>query len=71
MTGLEGWKELAATEFAHLGLQHLAYIKRVIVEDEAAYAIHAADGTPMAVLRDYEVALAAVRQHDLEPVSVH
>ena len=71
MTGLESWKPMPTIEFAHLGVEHLAYIKRVIVDDAPAFAIHAADGRPMAVLRDYDLALAALRQHDLEPVSVH
>ena len=49
----------------------MAFIKRVAVNDEVAYAIHAADGTQMALMADREVAFAAVRQHGLEPVSVH
>jgi hypothetical protein len=46
-------------------------IKPVTVNDHLAFAIHAADGTPMAVLDDRLIAAAAVRQHDLEPLSVH
>ena len=34
-------------------------------------AVHAADGTEIVVMPDREVARAAIRQHDLEPVSVH
>jgi len=33
--------------------------------------VHAADGTQITVLPDREIALATVRQHDLEPLSVH
>lgn len=48
-----------------------AYIKRVDIEGVAAYAIHAADGSELAVMGDRDVAFAAARQHDLEPFSVH
>jgi hypothetical protein len=71
MTAIEKWKQLPAQEFVALGMQNLAYIKPVTVNDHLAFAIHAADGTPMAILDDRHVADAAVRQHDLEPVSVH
>ena len=49
----------------------VAYIKAVIVDGARAYAIHAADGTALALVKDRDVAFAAVRQHELEPVSVH
>ncbi len=71
MTAMEKWKEIPAQEFTALGVQNLAYIKPVTINDHLAFAIHAADGTPMAVLNDRAVAEAAIRQHDLEPVSVH
>ena len=63
--------ETSAPEgFAVLGLP-VAYIKAVIVNGGRAYAIHAADGTALAIVKDRDVAFAAVRQHELEPVSVH
>ena len=49
----------------------VAYIKAVIVDGARVYAIHAADGTALAIVKDRDVAFAAVRQHELEPVSVH
>jgi len=54
-----------------LGTPHLAYIRRIVVEGEIAYAIHGADGATLGVVSDREVAFATARQHDLEPVSVH
>lgn len=62
---------ISAQEFAHLGVNDIAYVKRVIVNDTPAYAIHAADGTKIAVLSDHATAVAALFQHDLEAVSVH
>jgi len=71
MTQLEKLRHISPQEFALLGMQDLAYVKRVTVNDAAAFAIHAADGTQIALLNDRELAFATVRQHDLEPVSVH
>ena len=67
-----GLRHITAEALAHLGMEHLAYVKRVTLEDgQTAYAIHAADGQEMAVMANREVAFATVRQNDLEPVSVH
>jgi hypothetical protein len=52
-------------------MQAVAYIKRVSVNDTVAFAIHAADGTQLALLPDRDTAFATVRQNDIEPVSVH
>ena len=71
MKQIEKLRHISPQEFALLGMQDLAYVKRVTVNDGAAFAIHAADGTQIAVLGDREVAFATVRQHDLEPLSVH
>ena len=64
-------RHLSAEDFAAFGVDHLAYVKPVLVNGVAAFAIHAADGTPLTVLPDRDVASAAVIQNDLEPVSVH
>ncbi len=71
MTGLERILRFTARDFEALGLEQLAYIKPVEVDGRTAFAVHAADGTEIAVMPDREVACAAIRQHDLEPVSVH
>jgi len=71
MKQLERIRHMSARELALFGMQDMAYIKRVIVNDVARYAVHAADGTQIAVIPDRNVAFATVRQHDLEPVSVH
>ncbi len=55
-------------DLAVLGLQYVAYVKPVTIDGNAAYSIHAADGTEIAVLGNRDVALAAIRQHDMEPV---
>ncbi len=58
-------------DLAALGLQEVAYVKPVFVEGNTAYAVHAADGTEIAVMANRDIAFAAIRQNDLRPVSVH
>lgn len=71
MTGLERIAQFTARDFETLGLEQLAYVKPVEVDGKRRFAVHAADGTEIAVLRGRSLAFAAVRQNDLEPVSVH
>ena len=71
MTVIEKLRTLSPTDFATLGMSDIAYVKPVTLDRRIAYAIHAADGTQMAVVNDRELALAAVRQHDLEALDVH
>jgi hypothetical protein len=71
MTVIEKLRALSANDFASLGMSDLAYVKPVQVDGRPAYAIHAADGTQMAVVNGRELAFAAIRQHDLEAVDVH
>jgi hypothetical protein len=71
MNVIERLKHISSREFALLGMNDMAYVKRVVVNDEAGFAIHSADGTQIALIANREVALATIRQHDLEAVSVH
>ena len=71
MKEFESVRHMSLHELALLGMQDLAYVKPVFVNGVTAFAVHAADGTQVAVLPDRDVALATVRQHDLEPLSVH
>ena len=64
-------RHLSADQLAQLGLAQIAYVKRIVVDGAPAFAIHAADGSPMAVAAERDVAVAAIRQHDLVPLSLH
>ena len=64
-------RHLSSQQLAQLGLQQIAYVKPVVVNGTAAFAIHAADGTPMAVAGGLEVAVAAIVQHEMVPALVH
>lgn len=71
MQFLESLRDLSERELGMLGMEDFAYVKQVLVDGAAAFAVHAADGTQIAVLADRDVAFAVVRQHEMEPVSVH
>ncbi len=62
--------DTSGADFAAAALP-VAYIKAVVLNGERVYAIHAADGSPLAIVTNRELAFAAVRQNELEPVSVH
>ncbi|WP_428485265.1 DUF1150 family protein [Rhodopila sp.] len=64
-------RHLSAEQLGALGVSQIAYVKRVVVNGEQGFAIHAADGTPMAIAGDRDVALAAIVQHEMQPLSVH
>ncbi len=66
-----GYEPMSASDFAAYGVQQIAYVKPVEVEGKPGFAVHAADGTPLTMLPDRDVAFAVVRQNDLEPVSTH
>jgi hypothetical protein len=64
-------RHLSIEQLARLGVSQIAYVKPVIMNGTKAFAIHAADGTPMAVAGDRDVAIAAVHQHELLVSLVH
>ena len=63
--------QLTAKELAVLGVRDVAYVRPVRADGKSAFAIHAADGTEMAVVASRELAFAVIRQNDMEAVSVH
>lgn len=71
MNQIEKLRHISPQEFATLGMQGIAYVKRITINDVVGFAIHAADGTQLALLPDRDTAFATVRQNDIEPVSVH
>jgi len=64
-------RHMTVAQLASLGVSHLAYVKPVLVNGTRAFAIHGADGTPMAVAGAEDLAFAAIRQHEMIPALVH
>jgi len=71
-TDIDALRNMTSQDLLNLGIEDTAYVKPIVTEEgKHAYAIHAADGSLMAVVEDRDLAFAAVRQNDLEPVSAH
>jgi hypothetical protein len=64
-------RHMSITDFALYGAQQIAYVKPVVIEGEKLFAIFAADGQELAVIESRDLAVATVRQNDMEPLSVH
>jgi len=64
-------RSLSSHELGGLGLDDTAYIKSIMIDGKKLHAIHAADGTPLTVVPERDIAFATVRQHEMEPASVH
>ena len=71
MVHLNGYMQLSSQAFAALGLQDVAYIRPIQREGKPMIAVHAADGTELALAESRDLAVAFVRQNDLEPLSAH
>ncbi len=78
-------RAMSAQEFAFLGGGEIAYIRAVkakemkklfpqledVPEGLDLYALHAADGTPIALADTHPGAIANAREHELRVVSLH
>lgn len=65
------FKELSKDDFLDIGMNQIAYVKPMKVDEEkSAYSVHAADGTQISVMDTYDTAVAAVRFNDMYPVTL-
>jgi hypothetical protein len=76
---------MTEVEFAALGDGEIAYIKTLSPQEAeqmypqleglpqgiTIFAVHAADGTPLALTDTHFAAIENAKEHNLEPVSVH
>ena len=64
-------RKLSQTQLMQLGMAQLAYVKPVWTDGAAAFGIFAADGSPMAVAADCDMAVAAIVEHEMMAALVH
>lgn len=62
---------VARREFSTFGIDNYAYVKPVVISGQKLQSIHAADGTPLTIVSDRDIAFATISRYDLQPVSVH
>ena len=64
-------RHMTTAQFRRLGVPLVVYLRVGTMDGEVAYAIHAADGIPMAVVPDVDSAVSLVCQHGMAFVAVH
>ncbi len=64
-------KNLSQNDLLVFGLNAIAYLKPATVNGQSIFAIHAADRSQLALVANRDVGIAAMQQHDLEPVWLH
>lgn len=81
----ESTTHMTREALARLGTPSMVYIRTVTVAeiadevdgvtdlpaDKVLYSVHAADGRRMAVMDDHDAAMLAIKEHEMEPVSLH
>ncbi|HLW27294.1 MAG TPA: DUF1150 family protein [Kiloniellales bacterium] len=68
---LQTLRHISPADFAAVGVNEIAYVRQVETEQGQLYGIFAADGTQLAVAASMALAFAAIRQNDMEPMSLH
>jgi hypothetical protein len=63
-------RDISAEQLAELGVARIAYVKPVEFNGTSGFAIHAANGAPMALIADRDVAIALIMQHEMVPALV-
>lgn len=64
-------RQITQSQLSQLGVSHVAYVRPVVTRSGPAFAIHAADGAPLALAADRDLAVAAILQQEMTPVMVH
>ncbi|PWR19467.1 DUF1150 family protein [Zavarzinia aquatilis] len=64
-------RQISQEDLAELGSGALVYVKPIVIDGQPAFSVHAADGAPLALAVNRDLAFAAAIQHEMEPVSVH
>ena len=63
---------MSPADFKMLGMNCVAYVKKIGSSGAERFGVYAANGAEIAIMDvDRDVAFATVRQHNMEPLSVH
>jgi hypothetical protein len=64
-------RQMTRAQLRQLGVSRLVYLRSGMRHGEPAFAIHAADGTAMAIVEDIDVAVEIVTEQGMVFVAVH
>ena len=62
---------MTEAQLAELGLEQIAYVRPIMTQNGPAFGVFAANGMPIAIASDGNLARAAIVQNEMAPVSVH
>ena len=61
-------RKISKNDLEKLGLNGLAYIRPIVVDNETVFSVHAADGSRLGVVPTMEVAMIGLEQGNLHAV---
>jgi hypothetical protein len=64
-------RRMTRAQLRRLGLPRLVYLRSGTVDGQTAFAVHAADGTTIAVVEDLDVAMELASESNMIFVAVH
>jgi hypothetical protein len=64
-------RQMTRAQLRRLGVPRMAYLRCGTIDGQQAFAIHAADGTAIAVVEDLEVAMELGAESNMIFVAVH
>lgn len=64
-------RQITPAQLRRLGVARLVYLRQGTINGETAYAIHAADGSEVAIVEDIDVAVELVSEHGLMFATIH
>lgn len=64
-------RHMTTGQLRELGVSSVVYLRAGTMDGQPAYAIHAADGTAMALVEDIELAVDLVAERGMAFVTVH
>lgn len=62
---------ISPEDLAIFGIETLAYVRPAIINGRKVHVVHAADGTLLTIIVDRDLAFVTLRQHEMNPQSVH
>jgi hypothetical protein len=64
-------RHMTRVQLRQLGMPRIVYLRSGTIDGHTAYAIHAADGTALAVVEDIELAVELASENDMTFVPLH
>jgi len=64
-------RRMTSGQLRQLGVSRLVYLRAGTMNGETAYAIHAADGTTVAIVEDIGLAIELVGEQGMTFITVH